>query len=238
MRDMSAAGQDCWLTRVDKLETLLNIRGPRVYNKTSGKIISSKLQSKFSAYWLDRINEFKANTHGDSQNHNKLRTYCKLKGSFTQEPYISLVRNRNQRASLTRLRVSSHNLGIELGRRTQPITPLDQRKCIYCKHCSPDLSQQASSANMSQPNPCLDDEIHFLVQCPTFKIKRNCLYGKLACLVPNFMQLNDSEKFSQMLCPTTPQAAKLVSKFAKIMFECRKKIDEGANIYDLGFLPT
>ena len=187
---------------------------------------------------MDKINEFKANPHGDSQNRNKLRTYCKLKGSFTQEPYISLVRNRNQRAFLTRLRVSSHNLGIELGRRTQPITPLDKRKCIYCQHNSPDLSQQGSSANMSQPNLCLDDELHFLVHCPTFTIKRNCLYGKIECLVPNFKEFNDFQKFVQMLCPTTPQAAKLVSKFCKIMFECRKKLDEGSNMHDLGFLPT
>lgn len=74
MSEMSTAGQDCWLSRVDKLERLLRIAGPKVYNKTSGKMISSKLQSKFSTYWLDKINEFKNGNNADGRNHNKLRT--------------------------------------------------------------------------------------------------------------------------------------------------------------------
>ena len=220
MREMSAAGQDCWLTRVDKLETLLNIKGPRFYNKTSGKLISSKLQSKFSRFWIDKVNEVKGDDGPTPRNHNKLRTYSKLKASFTPEPYITQVRNRNQRAFLTRVRVSSHNLRIELGRRTQPITPLAQRYCIYCRGTGPGVG-------VSQPNQTMiDDEFHFLVQCSTFTVKRNCLYGKISSIEPSFMQLTDNEKFSKLLCPITPQAAKLVSKFCQIMFECRKKIDE------------
>ena len=229
MGEMSAAGQDCWLTRVDKLETLLKIKGPKIYNKTSGKTISSKLQSKFSRHWLDKINEFKSGINSDSRNHNKLRTYSTFKGSFTQEPYISQVRNRNQRSFLTRLRVGSHNLGVELGRRTQPITPFELRHCKYC---------QEMGGDSSEPNlNFVDTEFHFLVQCSSFSIKRNCLYGKMSSLLPNFMQLSDDQKFMQLLCPITPQSAKLVNKFCKIMFECRKKIDEGSTLEDIGFRP-
>ena len=31
-----------------------------------------------------------------------------------------------------------------------------------------------------------------------------------------------------MLCPTTPIAAKLVNKYIKLVFEVRKKLDEGS----------
>ena len=101
MRAMSERGDDCWLTRVNKMESLLKITKPRTYNKTSGKVITSALQSKFARYWLDKINEFKSK-EADNLNHNKLRTYCTFKASFTTEPYLALVRNRNQRLFLTR----------------------------------------------------------------------------------------------------------------------------------------
>ena len=54
------------------------------------------------------------------------------------------------------------------------------------------------------------------------------MYAKMSSLLPNFMQL---------LCPTTHQAAKVVNKFCKIMFECRTKIDEGATLDEIGFRP-
>ena len=63
------------------------------------------------------------------------------------------------------------------------------------------------------------------------------MYGKMSSLLPNFMQLTDDQKFMQLLCPITPQAAKLVNKFCKIMFECRNKIDEGSTLDDIGFRP-
>ena len=132
MDDMARSGMDCWLTRVRQIEGLLDIPRHLKYSKTSGKHLTSLLKSKFDRYWIDKINEIKT-TGSDTTDHNKLRTYKTLKVSFTREPYIMLVRNRNQRSNLTRLRVSSHNLAIESGRKTRPVTPIDQRICLYCK---------------------------------------------------------------------------------------------------------
>ena len=36
-----------------------------------------------------------------------------------------------------------------------------------------------------------------------------------------------------MLCPTNVKQAKLTNKFIKIMFNCRKRVDEGATIESL-----
>ena len=42
-------------------------------------------------------------------------------------------------------------------------------------------------------------------------------------------------KFTTLLCPITPQAVKLVNKFIKILFESRKKLDDGCSVEDLGY---
>ena len=45
--------------------------------------------------------------------------------------------------------------------------------------------------------------------------------------------MNDDHKFLTILCPTSAQAAKLVNRFIKFMFEKRKRIDLGENMYEL-----
>ena len=83
----------------------------------------------------------------DNQDHTKLRTYKMFKSSFTIEPYINLVRNRNQRKSLSRFRLSAHNLDIE--RLRYQNVPLNKRLCRYCCDISPNDEQN------------IDDEISF-----------------------------------------------------------------------------
>ena len=219
MKIMSEQGNDCWLSRVNRIESLLKIRKPHLYSKTSGKKISSDLQSKFSIYWLKKVNEFKKR-QTDSINHNKLRTYSVFKGSFCIEPYLELVRNRNQRAFLTRLRVGSHNLAVELGRRTRPPTPLAQRVCTYC-------TSPPTPVGCTPPTPPVDTEVHFLVKCKRFSTKRNFFFSEIFSLNPKFSSLSDEEKFKSLLCPISAESIKLVNRFIEYMFQERKKIDNG-----------
>ena len=217
MKIMSEQGNDCWLLRVNRIESLLKIRKPNFYSKTSGKVISLALQSKFSIYWLKKVNEFKIREN-DSINHNKLRTYSVFKGSFSTEPYLELIRNRNQRAFLTRLRVGSHSLAVELGRRTRPPTPVAQRVCTYC-------TTPPTLAGRTPITPPVDTEFHFLVECDRFSIKRNWLFGEISSLNPKFSSLSDEQKFQCLLCPISAQAIKLVNRFIESMFKERKKLD-------------
>ena len=98
MTDMTERGQDCWLFRVNKIEQLLNVPGNLKHNKFVGKKLSSILKGKFDIFWLSKINEIVTNKT-DSFDHNKLRVYKQFKSSFTREPYVKFVRNRNQRSS-------------------------------------------------------------------------------------------------------------------------------------------
>ena len=164
MRTMADQNQDCWLTRVQKLEKLTNCPKISGFSKTSGKTILAALKLKFEQFWLEKVNEVKLGP--DNLNHNKLRTYSKLKHKFGPEPYINLVRNRSHRMHSTRLRTSAHNLNIERGRYQN--IPLAERICKYCS-----TPTAGSSTSPTQPPPCepsVDSEFHFLIQCQTLAV--------------------------------------------------------------------
>ena len=132
----------------------------------------------------------------DMTNHNKLRTYQKFKSSFTREPYLNLVRNRNQRCHLTRQYIK-------------------ERANIVTKGpCPP------------QPPSPVDDEFHILVRCPLFSNERTVFFGKLGAIIPSFPQLSIENKFKTILCPTSAKAAKLANRFIQLMFNTRSKIDQ------------
>lgn len=227
MKVMSDRGQDCWLSRVNKIQKLLGITD-LPYWKGSGKKLTYILKSKFDRHWLDYVNKTK--TGHDQLDHNKLRTYKTFKASFTREPYIDLVRNRNQRAFLSRLRVSSHNLAIERGRYTQPVTPVNARFCVYCSQSTAPLTTTPTTTPPpDSPQKQVDTEIHFLTQCSAFTTERNRVYGDMSTHVPDFNKMSDQQKFVTMLCPTTAQSAKLINRFIKLMFEGRAKTDELIN---------
>ena len=201
MGTMADQSQDCWLTRVQKLEKIINIPKLPGPSRTSGKTLLADLQLKFEKFWKIKLNEEKNGP--DNINHNKLRTYSTLKNNFGLEPYLGLVQNRSQRIHLTRLRISAHNLNIERGRYKG--LALEQRVCKYCP---------------SEIN--IDDELHFLTKCKTFLTSRNCLYGKFSSIDPTFENMTENQKFKRLLNPMTSQETKLTNKFIKIMFDWRE----------------
>ena len=202
---------DTWYSRVQEMKKLLGISSPNGCKESVSIFLGKKLNSIFDRFWLDQINVSKLDS--DNVDHNKLRFYKTLKGSFTQEPYVSSIKNKSQRAWLTRFRVSAvSNLRIESGRYTRPITPITARVCRYCD------------------SNCIDDEKHAIFFCSTFKLKRNCFIGKISALIPNFDQLNDTEKLAVVLCPANENIALCVSKYLGIICSTRTKLDQGLPI--------
>ena len=210
---------DSWLSRVESIKKLLNLTTSPIYvSKDSvAKQTKTKLNGIFDRFWLDQINLFK-NT-GDNTDHNKLRFYKTLKGCFKAEPYLDLVQNRNQRSSLTRLRISAHSLEVERLRYQTPAVPYCERYCRYCTQNVP------------------GDEKHFLMFCETFMNKRQCFLGKMKSLFPAFSNLSNDDIIKFILCPTTPQSAKLVNKYISIMIKARDNIDDGIHVSNLTFPP-
>ncbi len=80
-------------------------------------------------------------------NGNKLRSYRKFKVNPCTEPYVKLIRSRQHRSNLAKLRCGTLPLQIELGRFSRPPIPLEERTCNYCNQ------------------NIVEDEFHFLMNC-------------------------------------------------------------------------
>ena len=88
-----------------------------------------------------------------SSESSKLRTYCLFKKESRKEPYLTSVKNVKDRISMTKFRLSNHELMIEKGRHLN--LEINERKCSFCN--------------------CVEDEPHFLIVCPTYTPLRNDL---------------------------------------------------------------
>ena len=84
-------------------------------------------------------------------------THCQRYNELTDLQNVDAVYNRflreDKRILLTKWRLSSHDLHIETGRYTTPITPRAER---VCKHCP----------------AFVEDEYHVLFQCPVYNVVR------------------------------------------------------------------
>ena len=213
MATMASQGIDCWLTRVNKMSSLLNIPLMR-YTASSGRQILKSVKGCFDRYWLDQIKSSRIGA--DNEEHNKLLTYSSFKAYFGTEVYIKLVQNRNQRCDLTRLRVSAHRLGVETQRYKRPPVPRTQRYCAYC----PPVTVTGGPA--VRP---VDDECHCLTSCVVSREDRHQLFKNIASSNSKFSQLSTENKFKYLVCPTTSSDCKFVSRFLQRHFIERGKID-------------
>ena len=110
----------------------------------------------------------------------KLRTYSLFKKEIGCEKYLLEINNIEIRQSFTKFRLSNHTLSIEKGRHTSPKTPKEERFCPFC------------------PTK-VEDEIHFLLECPTYLIPRNVLIENIVKDNPNF--ISQKSKFLQLMSP-------------------------------------
>ena len=83
MADMVGQGKDCWLSRVQIIERLVKL--PNHSSGLKSKIVGRHIKAKFASFWLQQINAEKPGP--DGLDHNKVRTYKKLKGFFDIEPF-------------------------------------------------------------------------------------------------------------------------------------------------------
>src|SRR6185312_3022900 len=87
----------------------------------------------------------------------KLRTYCKIKKDLKFEPYLQL-HHRGGVPELAKIRGGSNRLRIEQGRYEKE--QVNERVCRLC------------------PSGSVEDEAHFLLQCPVYDDLRNAMWTK------------------------------------------------------------
>ena len=131
----------------------------------------------FEFQWL---NELSRNIHlGDG---NKLRTYYKFKRKLEYEKYLDSESDFFKRRNITKFRISSHRLEIEIGRYTskgkRERIGKDKRTCKNC-----DMQK-------------IEDEEHVPMLCPKYQQLRQHMLDSLIDTCPGLNDLNDTGRFT------------------------------------------
>ena len=135
--------------------------------KPKSNLDAFKLESKYNIKnafikkWLYDVKDIQSNPI--------LKTYSIFKQDFGLETYLEKVTNSKYRHALIKLRTSSHDLNIELGRHKDR-HDIQKRLCHRCH--------------------VIEDENHFLNVCPLYKIERKNLYD-IYGINDNTVQTND-----------------------------------------------
>ena len=147
--------------------------------------------------WLSSLS---TNNSRTGEGGNKLRTYRLFNSNFELEAYLCNIQNTAHRTALTRLRVGSHRLAIELGRYHKPKPlPIKERLCDLCN--------------------IVEDEYHFLCICPKYIAQRQEMEKKLVAIYPEYSQMNCEQKFVFLLQSNNIYINKLVAVFVYYSFQ-------------------
>ena len=119
----------------------------------------------------------------------KLRTYGLFKKMVGFESYLTDIKNFKHRRSLTKFRLSNHDLAIETGRYKQRNTET-KKELRVCPLC----------------NDGIEDEIHFLFLCPLYKPIR-----EERLILPSLLQrFTKSQKIEIMMSKPNNKIAKFI----------------------------
>lgn len=131
---------------------------------------------------------------------NRLRLYKIFKETNEYEPYLDVIKNNKIQRTLSRFRMSSHDLAIEIGR----YTGMDrhERICIKC--------------NMN----IIEDEYHFLLVCPYYTNLRRKYLPRYYCHWPNM------HKFSMLMSSKSERILTRLSKYLYFAEKRRNQLSE------------
>ena len=165
-------GNNSWYNCIKKFSELLNVPlscSSTMKRTTFIKKLSKALKQKYLEEWYSLRKQCSVG---------KLDTYTKIKCNFGFEKYLN-SENFALRRDITRFRISSHRLNIEIGRYARM-----DRADRLCTKCSLGV---------------LGDEIHFLLACPTFNCDREPLINLANGKCGNFAAMDDFTKFFWLL---------------------------------------
>ena len=141
---------------------------------------------------------FMQDWHSRLENSTRSRFFIHI-ANFQYQTYLDKVSVVKYRKSLSQLRLSSHRLEIEIGRWAKPNKiPLDDRKCKLCNS--------------------LEDECHFVLECPLYAALRKQLIDKYFWKRPSMLKL------VELFTTENVKILKKLSIFVEKAFKLRKEI--------------
>ena len=145
---------------VDKFD----LNCPNIYEKSKLEL-NRICQDSYDRFWREKINESP-----------KAVSYATFKRTVHYEKYLDQIKNPKYKKSLSRFRLSNHDLLIEKGRYMRPKLERQDRKCFNCE---------------SE----IEDEQHFIVKCPFYIEERQKLFDCCKNDSRNIDSLSDDENF-------------------------------------------
>ena len=136
-----------------------------------------------------------------SSNRGKLNTYFYLKSHFGKEKYLE-INNFKTRQSICKIRISAHSLNIETGRYKN--IERSERKCTNCFMGD------------------VEDEQHFIMNCPLYENIRKIFFHKIINVCPNFRYMDTKSKFFWIFTNEDKQILKELGSFIDECFSLRK----------------
>lgn len=185
---------DCWYSSIVYILEKLGIQSHDVEYTTLINNVKKKLCDSYINFW---------NKKRSSISQSKLDTYFKFKVNYCFETYL-LIENFNIRRTICKLRISAHDLQIERKRYDKNKTERSERKCLNCS-----LDK-------------VEDETHFLIECPKYKEQRDILFKDISALCPNFINLSNDDKFIWLTSNEDLFILKSLGKFIIKGFELRQ----------------
>jgi hypothetical protein len=158
------------------------------------------LKQKYNFVWRSEIYD-----RNNKQGGNKLRTYRLFKDNISLEKYL-LILNEDERRVLPKFRVSAHNLEIDKGRYIGVKT--EDRICKLC-------------------NTGVEDETHFLLQCPVLENKRTQIINNIKNLNTNFNNLSNKSKLIWLMSSEDNFIIKNTSSLLCSLFKERDLVLKG-----------
>ena len=208
LRDLHLKGYKNWYSRVIAIFNNFNefsIDSDDTFTNNgqiADSIYISTKDSRYSKYIKQYFDSIR-----NSEQHPLLRTYKRFKTEARCEPYLLIPLHYEYRQAISRIRASSHHLGIETGRQTKPHpTPLNRRTCPHC------------------PGDILDDEFHFILKCKNNSNERNALFSKLPLHITS---LPDDDLFIFLFNNNDESYIRSFGKFIKDSFATRLPPDNG-----------
>ena len=152
--------------------------------------IRKKINEFYDRYWTLKLSESP-----------KAITYTSIKNTVFLEKYLCTIENLKHKIALSRFRLSNHDLLIEKGRHMRPRLERSDRKCFLCKDK-------------------IENEIHFLTECPLYNNERKILFNSCRRTCPNFDYLVTNE---QIFCfVMTSEEPIVIRNLAKFIFQAFK----------------
>ena len=180
------------------LENMINPQS-RLNSKHVISLLEENMLPIDQEHWLNALWDDRKNENG-----NKLRLYRCYKSHWLKpEHYVTQIMPRYHRRILSKLRAGCLSLAVETGRYMRPTIPLENRVCIFCN------------------KNCIEDEIHFLIDCELYSDQRFELYNSILEQYPDFSSYPSLGKFCTILNEQSVQS--LLAKTVTNMFMRRKR---------------